>query len=327
MEVTHLGIGNRRCTGLLAVLPRIGFGSLGGSFRGSLRGSLRRGFRGSLRRGFRGSFCLCGFGFRSFRRLRRLRRLGGFRLLGGIQELIVGGPIPQGVEQAAANGGITADPADQRRFGGAAIIGLLLRDPVGIPQDEAQIGILGRGVIGSGNLHGLHAVDVCQLPLGISQLELFLFHIQPLFFHLQVRQGGIKGHEKIALFHPIPFLDQNFGHGLGVGDEHGLNFIRGHGAAAFLGVAPVFRHAHKGEGVDIHRIRPGVSHLVPDAAANGHRCHTGGDTEDHLLPGFPKGLDINHSPHPPSRYRRDPAARRRGCGRSYLRRRQWQARG
>ena len=131
-----------------------------------------------------------------------------------------------------------------------------------------------------GNYHGFHVFDFLQSGLVVFQLELQFFHFQPLPLQLQVVQGGVKAHEKITLLHRIPLGNQDPGDLLGFGKEYGLNPVRGHGAVAFLGVPPEFRHAHIVKGKDRHRVPALAGQAEDNAHHNGHRqhhCHSGNE--------------------------------------------------
>ena len=169
--------------------------------------------------------------------------------------------------------------------------------------------------------HRLQLIDAGQFLLGFLDLQFGLLHVQPLALQLQLRQGGVVGHEHVALFHLVPLLYQHLGDGLGVGQEHGLDPIGGDRAVALLIVAPEFRHTHHGEGIHPHRLSP-----APKAKEQpgGNRCGSsaradGNDSFFRLARQFP--IKLFHRVPPES------AARRPECGRFCPRRRRWKVHG
>ena len=170
--------------------------------------------------------------------------------------------------------------------------------------------------------HGFHAVDLFQFLLGFLQLQLQLFHCQTLALQLQVGQCGVKGHEQVTLVHRISRLHQDFRHRLGVRQKHRLDLIGSHRAMTFLGVAPVFRHADKLEGIHVHRLRIVMPHVIPDAAAcrhGNHRCHSG---EEPFLSCLWALFSVKSHGHPPLR-RPLSGVLRPEYGRSCRHTRQW----
>ena len=158
-------------------------------------------------------------------------------------------------------------------------------------------------------LAGLQGVDPRQLLFGILQLQLLLLHLQPLALQRNLRQGGVKAHKKVALFHGVSLLHQNLRDLLGVRQEHRLDIVRGDGAVALPGVAPVFRHAHIDKGIDLHRVGFHIGKVIPDAQPQSHSPGANGRNQNgnfflfshrcRLPPGF--------------------SARHPGCGRSHWR--------
>ena len=200
-------------------------------------------------------------------------------------------------------------------------------EAVGLRQSRALVGILFIGIlVGVGvvrNDHGLHILDFPQLLLGVVQIQLQLLHFQPLALQRQVGQGGVEGHQKIALFHRVPLGNLDLRHRLSGGQVHGLNLVGTHGAVAFLGIAPVFRHADVVEGKHLHRLLPAPAHAEPDAQADGGCQHYGGDgKDDFLLTCF----TLHHRCLPPA-VLCPCAADRPECDRFYRRTGQWPAHG
>ena len=121
------------------------------------------------------------------------------------------------------------------------------------------------------------------------QLQLQLLYAQPLLFQGQIRQGRVKGQQRIALFHRVALLDEDLRHRLGGGEVHGLDPVRGHGAVAFLAVAPIIRHADIHKVIDADRVRIPVAVIIPQAAPDGHHQH-GRHHRDHDFSGLGFGL-------------------------------------
>ena len=128
-----------------------------------------------------------------------------------------------------------------------------------------------RIITGSRNHHGLHIADLPQFIFRVFQLQLQLFHIQPLAFQGKVRQRSIKGHQQIAFFYYISLCHQNFRNCLGIRHKDRLDSVGGDGAIAFLIVPPIFCHTNIGKGKYIHRLFPAVLCKIPTAKACA--CH------------------------------------------------------
>ena len=217
--------------------------------------------------------------------------------------------------------GTVPEPADQGHLGGRAVVGILQLGHLPVPRQGRSRILRQRRLRGLGDHHGHHAIDLIQPVVTLLHLQLQLFHRQPLALQGKIGQGGIEGHEHIALFHRIAGCHQYLGNGLGAGQVDRLNLIGGNRAVALLAVAPVLGHAHHVKIVHIHRLRIPAAEIAEaeEAAAPQHSQHQHGD-ENCLPRGF-----FTHPPHLPiwAGFEAD----RPEYDRSYPRRRQWQARG
>ena len=149
-----------------------------------------------------------------------------------------------------------------------------------VPHKACSQVLRGRVRGGVGNHHGLHVLDLPEPGLVVFQLQLQLFHFQTLPFQLQIVQGGVKAHEKVALFHLVSLGNQDLRNSLGLGEEHGLDPVRGNGAVAFLIVPPEFRHAHIVKGIDRNGITAAPGNTENDPHHDGcrqHHCRKGND--------------------------------------------------
>ena len=232
------------------------------------------------------------------------------------------------------NAGVVSHPADEGPFRAQAVVARGHEELVVLQNLLAGVRFrYGKVKVRVCGLGGGHGVDLRQPFLFLLKLNFQLLPFQVLPLQLKLGQGGVIGHKDIALFHHIALLHFYAGDGLGVRKEHSLNPVRGDRAGALLGVAPVFRHAHVPEGVNLHRLTaaPGAEDNAHNGGGNqGHRHH--GDGNFLLFPiqlFYLKILHLRHfnlklfHPLPPFLS----AARRPKCDRSCRRRRQWPARG
>ena len=93
---------------------------------------------------------------------------------------------PHRFQQGIIDVRLAAEPEDQSLIRAAAVKFHPVGDPVVGPQGGAQVHILLRLILGLGDHHRLHGIDLPQLLPGILQLQLQLFHIQPLPLQSQV---------------------------------------------------------------------------------------------------------------------------------------------
>ena len=237
----------------------------------------------------------------------------------GVCDLVHHGLIVKLPQQSVVHRSAVLQPADHRFFRAAAVI-LFVRigNFVGPAQFSAIIRALHRKVnFHIHAFHGFQLIDPGQFLLGLPNLQVGLLHVQPLALQLQLRQGGVVGHEDVTLFDLVPFLYLHLGDGLGVGQEHRLNPVGGDGAVALLIVAPELRHAHHGEGVHPHRLSPAPE--AEDHAAEDGRGSDPRSDGNHGL--FRLDAKLFH-PVPPGF-----SARRPEFGRFCPRRRRWRVRG
>ena len=229
------------------------------------------------------------------------------------------------MEQGIVDAGGVLHPADQGSLLGGAVKVDIFGDLVGAYQLLSQIRLSGffRGLLVFIGGHQIAHID--ELVFRILQVQLGFFHSQTLLFHRQIVQGGVEGQEFVALFHGVALFYQNFRNDLGVGEEHGLNFVGGNGAVAFLIVAPVFCHAQVFKGVHAHGLTAGGG-CQHQTCHGGNRQNAGGDADDQLLfaPGQSGLGEFNlHERHLPPEL----SVRRPECGRSCPRIRRWPVRG
>ena len=209
------------------------------------------------------------------------------------------------------------NPADHGRPLGGTVVAVFTEQGIVPVSEHHRCRYRGFGFrLCGGRAHGSHPADFLQLLVGFLQVQLKLLNFQILPLQFQLGQGGVEAHQQIALLHLLAFLHQDFGHGLGVAEVDGLNFIGGHGAVALPAVSPVLGHAHIVKGKDLHRLHIALLQIPPaEEAAGSHGCHCR-QGDDDLFKLFHWARPLL-----------SPAARRPECDRFCPHRPQWQARG
>ena len=211
-------------------------------------------------------------------------------------------------KQTGINGGIIKDPINQSLFCSTAIIVFSVLH-IRCPGEQLCFGNCVcttrklRLIGDTGGHHRLHTVDVLQFILCIFQLQLQLFHIQPLSFQLQIRQACIEGHQQITFFHQISLLYQNFCHCLGIRQKNSLNLVCTHRAAALLRISPVFCHSHILKRYNINRLGAVMPRIIPKTTANCCSCNTADCTDHPFFLFVPKLFPIRFHGQPPSYHR------------------------
>ena len=268
-----------------------GLGGCCGGFCSSCGGFHRLGGGGG---GFRRQRCGC-VSLRAATGLSGCRRF--CRLIPGLQfHRFLPQPLKQGIVNALA----VPKPADHRSFCRAAVIGHRAIYRIIAHQSRTQIHILRLIALGWDH-HRLHRIDLPKLLLGIFQLQLQFLHIQPFSLQRKIRQGGIKGHQHIALLYLVTGLHKHLRDRLGGRQVYRLHPVCGDGAIGFLGIAPVLRHADHGKVIHIHRFAAPAAQKPPAAkACTGSQRHRKDDGNDffrplilhrcRLLPVYPSGV-------------------------------------